>query len=311
MEKTVLSFYVDDTNPYVAPPAAFKTFLDFISAEGAAGESSVILGYDWDEHGHLERPQGDVISAYVEQVQRAYACGIDSHCELFTHSRLFDFRKNSMPEGAGHEGIWLYEPAITVEEYQSYLSNILAEGARLGISFTGLTWPGCGCDICTRRYQELRDQGVNKPNPHLWQALLNLARTGHFRGHTVPCFFDAEKEAARAHLMASTGSYGVFDLPPNAGDHFGIWLNDPQYVDADYYISEDGQSGRIVDLVRAQAPYCLFYTHWQGVNPANGVGWQAFTRVIRRVQKHLGDHVEWMRPSEYTDHVLKERIGNE
>ncbi len=72
-------------------------------------------------------------------------------------------------------------------------------------------------------------------------------------------------------------------------------------MNADYYITADGESGRVVDLVRAGAPYCLFYAHWQGLNPANGVGWSAFTEVVHRIQKFLGDQVVWMRPSEYTD----------
>ncbi len=50
--------------------------------------------------------------------------------------------------------------------------------------------------------------------------------------------------------------------------------------------------------------YCLFYSHWQGLNPANGVGWSAFQTLVARVQKHLRDQVIWMRPSEYTDTLL-------
>ena len=148
MDKTVLSFYVDDTNPYVAPPGAFKTFLDFVSAEGAAGESSVILGYDWDVHGQLTKPLTDVQGEFIEQVQRAYGCGVDSHCELYTHHGLFDFQANRLPPGVIHEGLWMYEPAVTIEEYKNYFSNILAEGERLGFQFTGLTWPGCDCAAC-------------------------------------------------------------------------------------------------------------------------------------------------------------------
>jgi hypothetical protein len=304
MEKTMLSFYVDDTNPYVAPPEAFQTFLDFVSAEGARGESSVILGYDWDGHGHLSQLSSDVQGAYIEQVQRAYECGVDTHCELYTHQGLFEFQANRMPSRAIHEGLWLYEPAVTLQEYESYFSHILEEGERLGFRFTGLTWPGCGCDTCSRRYQELSKRGINAPNPNLWQALLNLAKAGRFRGRTVPCFFGDDVENAAAHSMARDGAYSVFTLPPNAGDRFGVWLNDPQFVDADYYITAGGHSGRIVELVRTQAPYCLFYTHWQGLNPQDGVGWEAFTQVIRRVQRHLRDEVVWMQPSEYTDTLL-------
>jgi hypothetical protein len=304
MNKTVLSFYVDDTNPYAAPPAAFQTFLDFVAAEGAAGESSAIPGFAWEQHEYLKHPLSAGLEAYFAQVRRAYDCGVDTHFELFTHGGRFDFERTAIPQGAIHEGLWLYEPAETVEAYEGYFGAILSEADRLGFKYSGMTWPGCGCEACTRRYAELRAAGVTEPNPGVWQALLNLAQAGRFRGRSVPCFFGGELEVARARRMAGHAGAGVFDLPPNAADRFGLWLNDPAYVNADYYISADGQAGRIVDLVRARAPYCLFYCHWQGLNPANGVGWEAFTQVVRRVRRHLGAEIEWMRPSAYTGTLL-------
>jgi hypothetical protein len=305
MEKTVLSFYVDDTNPYDAPPEALKTFIDFISSEGAAGEASLILGYNWEKHGQISYPPAGGQVEYITQVQRAFQCGMDTHCELYTHDGLFDFQAKRMPPGAIHEGVWLFEPEVPLEAYEAYLSYILAEGEALGVRFTGLTWPGCDCPACNRRYRELQAQGVNTPNPNFWQALLNLAKAGRWRGRSVPCFFGEDLPEAKALLMASEGTYGVYALSPNAGDHFGVWLNDPQYVNADYYITADGQAGRIVELRRAQAPYAIFFSHWQGLNPVNGVGWEAFKEVIQRIQKHLRDEVVWMRPSEYTDSLLK------
>jgi hypothetical protein len=206
-----------------------------------------------------------------------------------------------MPAGTIHEGVWLFEPAVSVEEYEAYFSHILSHGEALGVRFTGVTWPGCGCEACDRRYRELHAQGVNTPNPNFWRALLNLAKAGRFRGRTVPCFFGEDLPEAQAHLITSEDPYGVYTLSPNAGDRFGVWLNDPQYVHADYYITADGQSGRIVELVRSRAPYAIFFTHWQGLNPVNGVGWTAFTQVIQRIQKHLRDQLIWMRPSAYTD----------
>ena len=43
MNKTVLSFFCDDTSPWRASPSAFGDFLDYVQSEGIAGESSVIL----------------------------------------------------------------------------------------------------------------------------------------------------------------------------------------------------------------------------------------------------------------------------
>jgi len=295
--KTLLSFYCDDTSPYVAGAKAFHTFLDFCAEQQIAGESSCILGMN----GHsMARKPNEQEQAFLSQVQRAWKCGIDSHLELMTHHGLFDFQVDREPDGVVHEGLWLYEPAITEDQYGRYLGNILAEGERAGIKFTGLTWPGCGCSACQKRYAELRASGHSKPNPALWQALLNLAKQGKFRGRTVPCFFDSSETEYGLHRKASDGQWAVFDLMPNAMDHFGIWENNPNRVNPDYYISADGKSGAIARHVQAGSPYCVWYSHWQGLNPAKGVGWRAFTTVVGRIRKHLGDRVVWMRPSDIT-----------
>jgi hypothetical protein len=296
----VLSFYCDDTSPYGLPPDTFKAFLDFVSAEDIAGESTVLLGGGWEGH-PLSRPTTELERAYIAQLQRAFECGIDSHMEVMTHGALFDFENGIAQEGAIHEGLWLHEPGVSVAAYQDYFSHIIGEGERIGIRFTGLTWPGCGCDACTRRYAELREAGITEINPNVWQALLHLVRQGKFRGRTVPVFPDGEVPEARARLLASEGKYGVYELSPTAGDRFGSYTNSTDQVSADYYITEDGEGGRIVEAVRAGAAYCIFYAHWQGLNPATGVGWQAFQSVVRRVRKFLADRVVWMRPSQYTE----------
>lgn len=305
--KTILSYFLDDTNPFDAPPSAFADFLDFAASEGIAGESSLIPAYDWSGHGRVQHPAVTSQEEYFSLLQRAPGCGIDTHFELFTHSGLYDFARGVMPSGAIHEGVWMYEPGISTAAYQDYFTHILDFGASVGANYTGITWPGCGCPACSTRYQQLREAGINEPNPNVWQALLNLAKAGRFPNQTVTAFFEVDEEAgpaARARLRARDGDYAVYTLPPNAGDQFGIWTNDPAEVNPDYYISAGGQTGRIVDLVRAQAPYAIFYCHWQGFNPGNGVGWEAFTQVIQRIQRHLKDEIEWMRPSAYIDKIF-------
>jgi hypothetical protein len=145
---TILSFYCDDTGPGTAGAKAFGTFLDYCAEQGIRGESSVLLGAS----GHsMTRESNEEEAAYLEQVRRAWTCGIDSHMEIMTHRGLFDFAAGREPDGVIHEGLWLHEPAVTVAQYEAYLGNIIAEGQRGGIQFTGLTWPGCGCAACTAR----------------------------------------------------------------------------------------------------------------------------------------------------------------
>jgi hypothetical protein len=296
--KTILSFYCDDTGPYVAGAEAFEIFLNYCAEHGIAGESSVILGASGKS---MSRNPTDEEKAYLKQVRRAFGCGIDTHVEIMTHGGLFDFVNNNIPENAIHEGLWLHEPEITVAEYQNYFANIIAEGEKAGIQFTGLTWPGCGCEACTQRYAKLRTDGITEPNPAAWQALLNLAKQGNFRSHTIPCFFGASETNFDIHLKASYNEYGIYDLMPNARDRFGIWENNPELVNPDYYITEDGEAGIIMDHIRKGDPYCIWYAHWQGLNPINGVGWLAFTKVVDRIHRYLYDQVIWMRPSEITE----------
>ncbi len=111
----------------------------------------------------------------------------------------------------------------------------------------------------------------------------------------MPCFFGSSETEYDIHRKAGDGQYAVYDLMPNARDCFGIWENNPARVDPDYYVTADGKSGIVVRHVRAGAPYCIWYAHWQGLNPAKGVGWSAFTRVVERIGKHLRDRVVWMR----------------
>jgi hypothetical protein len=300
--RTLLSFYCDDTGPYTAGAKAFETFLDYCAEQKIAGESSAILGAGGRS---MTRRPNEEEQAYLKQVARAWQCGIDTHMELMTHHGLFDFEADRRPDGAVHEGLWLHEPDVTAEQYERYVGSILAEGERAGIRFTGLTWPGCGCDACKKRYDALRAGGRAEPNPALWQALLNLARQGKFRGPAVPCFFGSSETDFGIRLKAGGGEHAVYDLMPNAMDHFGIWENNPKRVNPDYYITEDGASGILVRHVGAGAPYCIWYAHWQGLNPAKGVGWRAFTTVVDRIRRHLKDRTVWMRPGEIADRYRK------
>ena len=295
--KTVLSFYCDDTGPYQAGARAFRDFLDFCAEHGIACVSSAILGLGG--HSMTRKPDDEELE-FLKQAGRAWKCGVDMHMELMTHDRLFDFDANCQREGAIHEGVWLHEPGTTAEQYERYFRNIIDEGDRAGVRFTGLTLPGCGCEACTRRYAELRANGHVGPNPAIWEALLSLARQGRFRGPTVPCFFGSSETDFGIHLKAGEGGHGIYDLMPNAKDRFGIWENSRDHVTPDYYITADGKSGIVVRHVQARAPYCIWCSHWQGLNPARGVGWPAFVTVVERIRKHLGEQVVWLRPSEIT-----------
>jgi len=294
-DKMILSFYLDDTNPEIVKAEAFKEFLDYCQANGIKGESIIIPGYSGKSI-FTEHDQNQL--NYLEYAKDAWSKGIDSHMEIMTHNTLFDFDSGIKNETGIHEGFWLHEPDVTIEEYESYFTDIIDEAEKSGIKFTGLTWPGCGCEDCKKRYAELKEAGPLKINQAALDALLKLAKTGMFRSRVLPIFYEASETDFGIHKRAAEGKYGVYDLMPNAMDHFGIWENSTEHVNPDYYITEDGQSGIIISHLENNAPYCMWYMHWQGLNPEKGVGWEAFKTVTGRIKKHLSDKVIWMRPGD-------------
>jgi hypothetical protein len=293
--KMILTFYVDDTNPQRAKAEAFKQFLDYCSSNGIKGESSFIPGYNGKS---IIRDHDQNQLDYIENVKSAWIKGIDSHMEIMTHGTLFNFETGLKNDGGIHEGLWLHEPAVTVDEYLNYFSNIVSDAEKAGVKFTGLTWPGCGCEACTKRYAELKAQSPLKISQAAFDALLSLAKNNKFRGRVIPIFYESSETEYGVFRRAAEGKYGVYDLMPNALDKFGIWENSTARVNPDYYITEDGKSGIIIKHMENNAPYCMWYMHWQGLNPENGVGWEAFKTVTGRIKKHLSDKVIWMRPGD-------------
>jgi hypothetical protein len=293
--KMVLSFYMDDTNPERVKAEPYKVFLDYCQTNGIKGESSLILGSNGKS---LVRDPDTNQRFYLEQAKESYIKGIDSHMEIMTHWGLFDFKAGKKNEEGIHEGLWLHEPGVTVEEYQAYFSNILNEGEKAGIKFTGLTWPGCSCAACKQRYAELRKSGPLHITRAAFQSLLNLAKAGKFRGRVIPIFYESSETEFGIFQRAAEGKFGVYDLMPNCKDNFGIWENSPEHANADYYITEDGKSGIILKHLENNDPYCMWYMHWQGLNPGNGVGWDVFKKVNSRIRQHLNKQVVWMRPSD-------------
>lgn len=291
----ILSFYMDDTNPYTVKAESYRDFLGYCQSNGIKGESSVILGYD---NKLMTRNPDANQRLFLELAGQSYLKGIDSHLEIMTHSELFNFKTGQKNDNGIHEGLWLHEPAVTSAGYQDYFSGILGEAEKAGFRFTGLTWPGCSCNACTRRYAELRSSGPLHFNQGVFEALITLAKKGRFRNRVLPVFYESSETEFAIFQRAAEGKFGVYDLQPNAEDHFGIWENSTEHVNPDYYLSEDGKSGIILRHLENNSPYCMWYMHWQGVNPGNGVGWEAFKTVTARIRKHLNDQVVWMRPSE-------------
>jgi hypothetical protein len=79
---------------------------------------------------------------------------------------------------------------------------------------------------------------------------------------------------------------------------------DPEKL-ADYYITEDGKSGRFIDLLLTNSPL-VFHAHGQTLY-SNGseIGFRSLQEVIRRMNKYLKDRIVWMKISEFSEWNIK------
>jgi hypothetical protein len=80
------------------------------------------------------------------------------------------------------------------------------------------------------------------------------------------------------------------------GDWTGGWDNTPP-GGADLFITEDGQAGRLIEVIERGEPACLL-AHWTGIW-FNGeeLGFRVFQEVVRRLHARY-DHLQWMKLSE-------------
>jgi hypothetical protein len=300
-----LSFYCDDTNPYGRPAETFRTFVDYCREHGIKGESSVVIGWRLSEEGLLTRELDDCKKRFIEDVAAADEVGLDTHFEILTHASVYDVPGSRFPARPFHEGVWLQDPEVTKDEYLEYFTFILDEADRVGIRYSGMTTPGYVDEESVAKEREIGETGFFRGiNPAVWQALHQLATEGRFARSVVPSFAGYAENERRPVLVAGGTDAAVFELAPNSRDFLGSWQMTDEMVDPDYYITADGRSGRIVELLREGAPYCLYYSHWQGYNPHDGIGWQAFQTMVDRIETHLAGEVEWARPTDICDDAL-------
>ncbi len=307
-DRAMATFYIDDVCGHQPADAeAFSRFSNWVEENGMKGECSAILALRRDE---ADRPlplQAD----YVNEVNRASCRHLDAHMEVMTHRNVYDFAADRMSADGPHEGVWLMDRTRSVEEYCEYLSGIARKAAQAGFRHAGLTLPGCGCEPCLSLKGRL---GIKSPeatdlNRNLLRALLQLAKDNRLSTPVCTLFVGKSGQGpVDCQQMLFDGRSAVYDVPPAVGgDTLGRWDNLPQYLDLDAYITADGTSGRLPELIAQRTPTMGFYGHWQSIRPDRGVGYSSFQEVGRRVNRLFSDQIVWMRPTEIAMYRHTER----
>ena len=106
-----------------------------------------------------------------------------------------------------------------------------------------------------------------------------------------------EPKLEHLHDVDSDDPKLTVNVPAGTGDWFGGWQGDG-LVEADRYLTVDGTSGRMAELIDRKEP-AVMLCHWPGMY-CNGklTGYYAFQRIVRTLKEVHGDRTIWMKLSE-------------
>lgn len=278
--------------PDEIPDDFVRKFADWAGESGVKGKYSIVpypacVGrLDREIPGWSQRE----LQSSIALVRERMMPGWDIHPEMVTHTRIIDTKTgHPCPEiSPRFMENWKWCGGRSVDEIADYMSYALTILKNIGLPCEGITTPGgFGSDA----------------RPQLAQATLEACRDVF---HTeIPHYFrdlHASGEESVAPIVQNAAGLDTNDprcvvhVLGCTGDWTGGWdCTTPKGADA--FITEDGQRGRLVEVIRRGEP-AVIVCHWTGIY-WNGleIGFEIFREVVKRLHAAF-DHLHWMKLSE-------------
>ena len=213
----------------------------------------------------------------------------DIHPEMVTHTRVIDLKTGHPYQEHSPRFMenWDWTTGKSVDELASYHAYALQILKNIDLPCEGLTTPG--------------GYG-NKALPQLSQATFESVRDVF--GAEIPHYFRhlyTDERSVAPSVEYARGLDGndphcVVSIVGCTGDWTGGWDN-VEPAGADKFITEDLQSGRMVDVITRGEP-AMMVCHWTGIH-WNGEekGFKVFQTVVKRLHERF-DNLVWMKLSE-------------
>jgi len=246
-----------------------------------AGLGSIVDGWEGCDKGELD--------SWLTLARSAIAPQFDITPEILTHTLALDLKTHQLLEEPEH--IWMN--SRTQAELSVYMSTATDLLRQAGFAPSGVTQPVT----------------FKGDRPSYDQAVLEAIRPqgGDGAAETVTFYFIdfwPDKPPVPPHpvtLLDRERGEAVVSILAYADDFFwnSQYPNQPGYLQmADELITADGQSGRLVELMRAGA-WATFCTHWQS-QYSNGSrqGLAGLEEVAQRLANTFGPRLLWMTNSE-------------
>ena len=296
--------------PVEIPDSFVRKFTEWSISAGVKGKYSVVpfpacVGrLDRGLPGWSQREVQDSIKLVRELMLPNW----DIHPEMVTHTRVIDLKTGHPYPDLTPKFMenWEWTTGKSADEIAAYMAYALRILKDVGLPCEGITTPG----------------GFGKKaRPQMAHATFQAVRDVF--GAEIPNYFtDLTSEGDKSVAPLVLNAAGLDGPDPRCvvyvlgctGDWTGGWdCTNPG--GADKFITADGQSGRMVEVIKRGEPAFLF-GHWTGMY-FNGyeVGFKIFQDVVKRMHARF-DNLHWMKNSELSRYWAAkeltriERAGN-
>ena len=293
--------FTKDGRPLIPayPNELLFRFCDVIERHGIKGKFSVVPmpGNKGDIlHGIEGIPQKDV-DVWLDTVKTRVTPRFTICPEILSHHKAVDLKTGKPLEMS--EKIWaLSQDRSTLTPYIALALSLLKQA---GFDAFGVTSPW--------------DFGITIEDEYvaaISQAVFDIT------GKTDAWYFLREmrdRKNAKPWVAYDEGGRTVVSIPSTTKDFIWQTINTPDTSEelvcgiADQWITADGREGEIIRVLESGG-YPLLLAHWQSLmSNGLGTGIRVLDEVGTRVNKHLGERVEWMSIEQVMQLVLRNKAA--
>jgi len=287
--------------PVVHPESFTREFAEWCLENGVRGKFSVVpcpaaLGRIDEGLPLFSRAQQE---SWLQMCREVIVPAFDITPEMITHSWVVDVDTFRPLESE----IWeQYEWATLPVDQEEHVADYIATACRIldnvGLCPEGVTSPGGFGGRTLEFYAKVAGRAIRRvtgnPTPYFFK------RVSDGPVETPVWYADRETGTAVGEIIASTG------------DWTGSWTGYGE-VNADRYIEEDLEGGRLPELIRRGDP-AILCSHWQGfygLHDEDRRGFKAFKTVVRRLKAldPNGERTQWRTCSEIANYACAREMA--
>jgi len=284
----------------VVPNEFLQEFCKVIEAQGIKGKFSIVP---------MPLGKGDIVNGipgvdyaqieeWLEMCRERVGKQFSFGPEMLTHGRAYNLEDGTLYDMIERD----WASTQCYDTLRPYVAKALELLKEKNIDVTGVTSPwDFGIEV-EDEYLAALSQAMYDvfEKKDCWVFLRELR---HTPGCNRP--FVAYREEGRNVVM----------VPTTTRDHFW-WTMDTtdtskEYISsvADGLITADGKEGELIDVINGGG-FPVIITHWQSLfSNGLGTGLAALEEVAKRVNKHLGDRVQWMSHDELMKLTIERMQG--